>query len=336
MRQIVTSLRRKFRPTVISHRISHYVSNHVVDKTPITSQLWRMRQQVTAKETNINAHKVASILEKTVKDSRLSITYPFKNDDNLRDMYIDHKGHLLIGKLFEDLDAFAGNIAHDHCDDNDPETHRLSLVTASVDEILMKRPISVKNDINIVGQVAWVGNSSLDVVVEIHQLNSEETDASSCLISDSKLLSSFFTYVARDKQTGRAAPVNKLVFDENNHESAHIRLFEERKRIAAERKIEKKKSITEPAVLTLEETAALNVGNALNNMPAVGLPDAVLMRNTSFENTFVCQPQNVNTAGRVFGGFLMHKAYDLALATGYTFAGACPVFQEVRNLFGDH
>ena len=53
------------------------------------------------------------------------------------------------------------------------------------------------------------------------------------------------------------------------------------------------------------------------------------MSSTRLQNAFVCQPQKVNTSGKVFGGYLMHKAYDLAAATGYLFAGAMPIFKEV-------
>jgi acyl-coenzyme A thioesterase 9 len=42
----------------------------------------------------------------------------------------------------------------------------------------------------------------------------------------------------------------------------------------------------------------------MEDMPALAHPNAVLMRQTALENSLVCQPQNVNTAGRVFGGFL--------------------------------
>ena len=36
--------------------------------------------------------------------------------------------------------------------------------------------------------------------------------------------------------------------------------------------------------------------------------------------------------GRVFGGFLIHKAFDLALATSYTFAGRLPTLLQVDKI----
>lgn len=52
---------------------------------------------------------------------------------------------------------------------------------------------------------------------------------------------------------------------------------------------------------------------------------------TSLQNTFVCQPQQRNTHGRIFGGFLMRRAYELAFATTYTHAGTRPAFAKVRR-----
>jgi len=45
-------------------------------------------------------------------------------------------------------------------------------------------------------------------------------------------------------------------------------------------------------------------GQSLQDMPALAHANTILMRSTTMENSFICQPQNVNTAGRVFGGFL--------------------------------
>lgn len=48
------------------------------------------------------------------------------------------------------------------------------------------------------------------------------------------------------------------------------------------------------------------------------------MDDTSLENTFTCQPQQRNVHGRVFGGFLMRRAFELAHSTAYLFAGSRP------------
>ena len=56
------------------------------------------------------------------------------------------------------------------------------------------------------------------------------------------------------------------------------------------------------------------------------------MNETRLENALIAQPQQRNTAGRVFGGFLMRRAYELAHSTAYLFAGRRPVFLELDEV----
>lgn len=56
-----------------------------------------------------------------------------------------------------------------HCSDDDNTTRPLLLVTASVDKIVLKKPISVDIDLKIVGAVIWVGRSSIEIQLEVTQ-----------------------------------------------------------------------------------------------------------------------------------------------------------------------
>lgn len=51
----------------------------------------------------------------------------------------------------------------------------------------------------------------------------------------------------------------------------------------------------------------------MEDMPALASSNAVLMRYTALENSLVCQPQNVNMAGRVFGGYLSKCVFDVCV-----------------------
>ncbi len=140
---------------------------------------------------------------------------------------------LRITFLYKDLDALAGNVAFFHADDGLPETSPLALVTASVEEIKFFKNISIKENLVLSGQVVYVGRSSMDVLVEAHQYPSSSSSSSSSdgsssaggidtnkqtplLLDDSpssnstRVLTSLFTYVARDKSTGKSAQVNPL------------------------------------------------------------------------------------------------------------------------------
>jgi hypothetical protein len=131
-----------------SEKKLHSVHDHYVEKTPITAQLWEMRKQDGSAEQASGANSVVNA--KTVEQSRLNVRYNFTQNPNLRDLYVDHTGNVLMGKLFEDMDALAGNVALRHCSDGGPK--RLSLVTASVDEIIQKNPIPVDEDILLIGK----------------------------------------------------------------------------------------------------------------------------------------------------------------------------------------
>lgn len=67
-------------------------------------------------------------------------------------------------------------------------------------------------------------------------------------------------------------------------------------------------------------------------MPALADRDSMLIRHTKLENAIICQPQQRNMHGRIFGGFLMRRAFELAFSTCYVFAGARPLFLEVDHV----
>jgi acyl-coenzyme A thioesterase 9 len=63
-----------------------------------------------------------------------------------------------FGKVLEDLDALAGNIAFAHVQDPN-----LTLVTASVDRIRLSAPPNLDADQHLSGKVTFVGTSSMEI-----------------------------------------------------------------------------------------------------------------------------------------------------------------------------
>lgn len=310
------------------------IKTHTIDKSPIVKSLWQDRLEM---ERNAQVHSDESrspgqLVDKACSDSRVTIQYNFLSDSQLRESYQDAHGCVLIGRLLEDLDALAGNIAFLHCDNNDSSSKSMHVVTASVDTIKMSSNHSsmpVCNDYTLSGQVVWTGRSSMDVLIEVHtaQRNEESGDIVEPVLIDSapsRVLSCMFTFVARDIKSGMSAAINRVV----PSTSAEKMLNEIRAQEAIRRK---QKGVTnvinDKRIMSLIER-----GNASKDMPALSHPSTVLMNLTAHENTLIMNPQNVNTGGRVFGGYLMHRAYDLALATCYTFAGAYPKFKEVGEV----
>ncbi|KAM2009120.1 hypothetical protein ACFX16_003933 [Malus domestica] len=297
-------------------------------QSPVTNALWEARSKIFERfflDPPKDAPPQSELLNKTPSQSRTSILYNFSTDYILREQYRDPWNEVRIGKLLEDLDALAGTISVKHCCDDNSTTRPLLLVTASVDKIVLKKPISVDIDLKIVGAVIWVGRSSIEIQLEVIQSATDGSD-----IADSVALSANFIFVARDSKTGKAAPVNRL----SPETQREILLFEEaearnnlrkRKRGGGDRREFENGELNGVKTLLAE-------GRIFCDMPALADRDSILLKDTRLENSLICQPQQRNIHGRIFGGFLMHRAFELAFSTAYAFAGLVPCFLEVDHV----
>ncbi|CAI9271251.1 unnamed protein product [Lactuca saligna] len=288
--------------------------------SPATNALWQARSIFDTPSSDVD-----SITEKTPSHSRTTILYPFSSDYILREQYRNPWNGIRAGKLLEDLDALAGTISFKHCFNNAGMADSLLLVTASVDKMVIKKPILVDIDLKIVGAVTWVGRSSMEIQLEVLQPTEETSDP-----LDSQALVANFTFVARDSKTGKSAIINQIT-PETEREKSLWKEAEERNKLRKKRRQEKKKEI-ENEKEAERLNALLAEGRVFIDMPALADRDSILIKDTCLQNSLVCQPQQRNTHGRIFGGFLMRRAFELAFATAYTFAGSAPLFLEVDHV----
>ncbi|KAJ8568675.1 hypothetical protein K7X08_028208 [Anisodus acutangulus] len=293
--------------------------------SPVTNALWETRSKIFERllDPPLDAPPQSELLTKTPSESRTSILYNFSTDYILREQYRDPWNEVRIGKLLEDLDALAGTISVKHCSDIDSMTRPLYLVTASVDKMVLKKPISVDTDLKMVGAVIWVGFSSIEIQLDVIQ------PANGSCASESVALTANFIFVARDYKTGKAAPVNRLC-PETEAEKLFYEAAEARNNLRKRKRVGDKKEIENGGVNRLEELLA--EGRIFCDMPALADRDTILLRDTHLENSLICQPQQRNIHGRIFGGFLMLRAFELAFSTAYAFAGLMPSFLEVDHV----
>ncbi|XP_010551994.1 PREDICTED: acyl-coenzyme A thioesterase 9, mitochondrial isoform X1 [Tarenaya hassleriana] len=294
--------------------------------SPVTAALWEARAKIFERllDPPKDAPPQSELLTKTPSQSRTSILYNFSTDYILREQYRDPWNEVRIGKLLEDLDALAGTISVKHCSDDDSTTRPLLLVTASVDKIVVKKPISVDIDLKIVGSVIWVGRSSIEIQLEVIQSKPEGLDG-----SDSVALTANFIFVARDSKTGKAAPVNRLS-PETKHEKLLFEDAEARNNLRKRKRGGDKREFDQMKYKRIE--SLLSEGRIFCDMPALADRNSILLKDTRLENSLICQPQQRNIHGRIFGGFLMHRAFELAFSTAYAFAGLVPCFLEVDHV----
>jgi acyl-coenzyme A thioesterase 9 len=293
-------------------------------QTPIVDALWRKRAETKAAEAGVVDERPGSreLVEKAPQQSSNSMLYAFSSDERLADTYRNPWGHVRVGRLLEDLDALAGTIAFDHCHTpGEPDMH---LVTASVDRIVYRHRPNLKDDITFEGMPTWVGRSSMEIGMRATASWTEEP-----------FLEAAFTFVARDPQTNRPAAINPLAIPAEGEEARRFAVGAQRD---AARKALRQLAKESPTGHTLDQETILSAHDLLAqskrllSMPALADPTEILMSETRLHNALIAQPQQRNTAGRVFGGFLMRRAFELAHTTAYLFGGRRPIFLELDEV----
>jgi acyl-coenzyme A thioesterase 9 len=250
-----------------------------------------------------------------------SIQYPFPNDEVLREHYRNPYGHVRIGRILEDLDSLAGYIAYQHCDDDDPSTRPPLLVTVGVEKItLHNHKLTLTKDMVAAGRVVWTGKSSLDISIEITQDGVNQMEA-------------LFTFVARDQETGKAHPINPL--KPETTEDREVFCVRQRNYDARKAALDKNKSTAKGAPTPEEQIKVdklMTEALIYYDLPALADPSTILSSSTRRENTITAQPQARNIHSRIFGGYLMRQAFQLAHSTAYLFGGSRPWCELIDNI----
>ena len=326
-----------FSPTFSSTN-SHFYSTHQHDgssdenhcvsqsRTKIVAELWKKRLQIeqaskTAWETSSSSSPpstVHSLLTKSPKDSYESIEFNFTTDKKLLLEYQSFiKGEVRYGRILEDMDAFAGNLAHTHADDSNPHSQSLHIVTACVDKIDIVEKFPLNVDVVMEGNTVWVGTSSMLVKVRMIEL-----------VSKKEILEATFLMAARDS-TGKGTAVNKV----QPTTPEEIAEFEEGAALIQRRKSDKNNSLdlkppTYPEFTLIHSQffpsssqTDNNNNNIKNNSPLGKQREQVLMSSTKLQSVVLCHPQEKNTRDRIFGGYLMRKAYELGESNAHLFCG---------------
>ena len=313
------------------HFVPHVLDEHdtiVGGYTPVTKNLWAQRYKWDT-ESLASAHPQSVF--KAKPSIKTEVSYNFATDPTLREYFRNPWGGVRIGLLLEDMDSMAGFTAYQHVDDGDSTTRPPVLVTATVEAIHFNPPaLNLERDMKLSGRVVWTGKSSMDLLIEVRQEeeNNGEEMKDGTIQKKEELsapnISALFTFVARDPITGKAHQINPVA-----PEDATVKaLFAKRQAISDARKAERKAEALVEHKYTVEQVAftqnLLCHANLKRDLPALADPGAIFMQQTALENTFTTQPQQRNIHGRIFGGFLMRRAFELAHSTAYLLAASRP------------
>ena len=328
-------------------RSDYHTPVQTLNKSPIVQKLWKTRDEAKRRvmgkltmgdaeysEVSLAAAELISEAKqgeyqppvadkgKHPRQSEVGIVYEFCNDKFLLETYRNPYGEMRMGKILEDLDALAGNIAFNHVEGNP------LIVTAGVDRIRLRRRPDINVNQYLSGKVTWVGSSSMEIRMKI-SANQDGSD---------EWLEAYFTFVTLHPTTKTAIKVSPLI-PETDEERVHFELGAvkaQAKRAARKNKIEIGRPLSDES-LKIDTRAAklLEEAGPLLKMPSLANPNTILIDQTAQGNAMVAQPQARNLHDRIFGGFLMRRAYELAFATAYLFGGDKPRFLEVDDISFD-
>ncbi|SPO31810.1 related to acyl-coa thioester hydrolase [Ustilago trichophora] len=278
--------------------------NHVDSATPSSSEL-----------------PEAMLKPKRMQDSYVELYLPFTEDPELLEKYIATSGLIRLGKVLEDLDSLAGGISYQHALGGRPAdvSAPIYIVTASVDRLDLLAPLTADANYRLSGHVIYVGSSSMEVFVSIEQLTEPMSPNKICLTGR-------FTMAARNAHTLSSQRIAPLILETDAEKAlfAMGQSHKNRKRTEAASSLEKVPPSKEEAFLLHSQYlrglhAGIFATDELHG-PAIKLesadhpngPTLVPVRKTSLSTTMHMHPQQRNVHQKIFGGFLMRSAYELA------------------------
>uniref|UniRef100_A0A3Q2Z3G6 Acyl-CoA thioesterase 9, tandem duplicate 1 n=1 Tax=Hippocampus comes TaxID=109280 RepID=A0A3Q2Z3G6_HIPCM len=296
--------------------ISLWLSSPPFFKNLYVSLLRSDHQQAMSERVSLSsmlARSQSELPAKSMKESFLEVHLPLGSEPQLREKYLTFHNTVRFGRILEDLDSLAVLISYSHTYNPALKRSPLSIVTALVDKIDMRQQVIYPDcDIKFTGHVTWVGNTSIEAKMHMTQYR----NGAYCPVLDAT-----FVMVARDPENKRAAFVNPLS-PEGPEEEELYRQGEANK----SRRVELSTASLLKVAPTAEERKIVH-GLFLNTLDTKTVsfrsrvlpPDSVWMEDSKLKGLEICHPQERNIFNRIFGGFLMRKAYELGWANACSF-----------------
>ena len=239
-------------------------------------------------------------------DTSLTKPLPLESDQVLRRrfMVMDEPiaGNFRFGLLLEILDKMAEETALNYVNRFYPEAR---VVTAAIDNILVRNPIDVTRDIVFSARINHVGRSSLEVGIRVEQQGEPVSHIASC----------YFTMVARSGMGEEAVSVKlppleyadeieqkrarKTMARRDDYKRQQALLSEPPSRDEFEMLVKLHQDQDEPGL----------VGRRAQDEPGFRGLRASRLVTESWEMMY---PEQENVPQKIFGGYLIRRAFELS------------------------
>uniref|UniRef100_A0A8C3B020 Acyl-CoA thioesterase 9, tandem duplicate 2 n=1 Tax=Cyclopterus lumpus TaxID=8103 RepID=A0A8C3B020_CYCLU len=291
---------------------------------------WSDHQQAMTERVSLSsmlAKSQSDLPPKTMKDSYLEVHLPLGSEPQLREKYLTFH-NTVSGTLtsFPSSSPSSVLISYSHTYNLALKRSPLSIVTALVDKIDMRQhTIYPDCDIKFTGHVTWVGKTSIEAKMHVSQFHNG---------AYSPVLDATFVMVARDPENKRAAFVNPLKPEGPEEE----KLFQEGEANKIRRvdlstasllkvaPTDEERKVVHSLFLNTLDTKTVSFRSRL--LP----PNSVWMEDAKLKGLEICHPQERNIFNRIFGGFLMRKAYELGWANACSYGGGRPSLVAVDDI----
>jgi acyl-coenzyme A thioesterase 9 len=248
-------------------------------------------------------------------DTSFTKILPFSGDESLRRrfMVIDNaiEANVRFGLLLEVLDKVAEEAALTYVNRFHPEAR---VVTAAIDNIVVRNVTDLSRDMHFKARINHVGRSSLEVGIRVEQPGNPLKHIASC----------YFTMVARsgvgEEATSVALPGLEYREDIELERSANaLQRREEYKRQQA--------LLREPP--SREEFEMLTGLHAAQDEPGFG---GLLTGRLTADGWERMYPEQENVPRKIFGGYLIRRAYELSSICSELVAPNRPIPAAVNRI----
>lgn len=240
---------------------------------------------------------------------------PFSSDSSLRRRFMVVKepisGNLRFGLLLEELDRLAEEAAREYARRSAPDAR---VVTAAIDDIVIRNPADVTRDLALRARINSVGRSSMEVGIRLEHTDHEPTHIASC----------YFTMVARAGagEEARSVEVEPLEYrdpiEKRRREKALERRRRYRERLAT--------AAEPPSREEYEHLAALHEAQEDPDFDGHLAGDLVT---NGWDRMY---PSQENVPTKVFGGYIVRRAFELASIHAEQIAPHRPVPVRVNRI----
>ncbi|XP_064413304.1 acyl-CoA thioesterase 9, tandem duplicate 1 isoform X1 [Latimeria chalumnae] len=328
---LTSNLSAEARPPDMNEGQSNIHMNNVRDKlrelvgasTNWSDHIQAMKDRVSL--SSLLAARQEDLPPRRMKDSHIEVLLPLGSQPLIREKYLNVHNFVRFGRILEDLDSLGVLVCYTHTK-KEGQRSPLSIVTAMVDKIDMRKNVIYPDrDVKFTGNVTWAGKTSMEITIHMFQYHD-----GAC----SPVLEATFVMVARDPENKKAAFVNPLI-PEGPEEEALFQRGEMNKK----RRVETGSASLLKMAPTQEERNVIH-NIFLNTLDTKTVsfhsrylpPNSVWMEDAKLKGLEICHPKERNIFNRIFGGFLMRKAYELGWANACTYGGSRPYLVAVDDI----